>query len=79
MASGIFCDGENSFTEFMATKAAYQKMDGTTFHHYVQSFSPDENITSQEVHSVAREIAELAWPAHEILLALRTVKSSDKT
>ena len=69
MVSGISCDGENAFTEFMTTKAAYQKMDGTTFYHYVQSFSPDENITPQEVHTVAREFAERAWPGHEILVA----------
>lgn len=32
-------------------------------------FSPDENITPQEVHAVAREFAERAWPGHEILVA----------
>lgn len=69
MVSGISCDGENAFTEFMTTKAAYQKMDGTTFYHYVQSFSPEEDITPQEVHTVAREFAERAWPGHEILVA----------
>lgn len=37
MVSGIHCDGENAFTEFMITKTAYQKMGGTTFYHYVQS------------------------------------------
>lgn len=69
MVSGIHCDGENAFVEFMATKAVYQKMDGTTFYHYVQSFSPEENITPQEVHAVAKEFAERAWPGHEILVA----------
>ena len=69
MVSGIHCDGENVFVEFMATKAVYQKMDGTTFYHYVQSFSPDEDITPQKAHAVAREFAERAWPGHEILVA----------
>lgn len=69
MVSGIHCDGENAFTEFMTTKAVYQKMGGTTFYHYVQSFSPEENIAPQEVHAVAKEFAERAWPGHEILVA----------
>ena len=69
MVSGIHCDGENAFVEFMATKAAYQKTVGTTFYHYVQSFSPEENITPQEAHAVAKEFAERAWPGHEILVA----------
>lgn len=69
MVSGISCDGENSFIEFLTTKQAYRKTNGINFYHYVQSFSPDENITPQEVHAVAREFAERAWPGHEILVA----------
>ena len=69
MVSGISCDGENSFAEFSTTKQAYRKTDGINFYHYVQSFSPEENITPQEVHAVAREFAERAWPGHEILVA----------
>lgn len=69
MVSGISCDGENAFAEFLTTKQAYRKTDGINCYHYVQSFSPDENITPQEVHAVAREFAERAWPGHEILVA----------
>ncbi len=68
MVSGISCHGENAFTEFLTTKQAYHKTDGINFYHYVQSFSPDESITPQEVHAVAREFAERAWPGHEILV-----------
>ena len=69
MVSGISCDGENAFTEFLTTKQAYRKTSGINFYHYVQSFSPGENITPQKVHAVAREFAERAWPGHEILVA----------
>lgn len=69
MVSGISCDGENAFAEFLTTKQAYRKTDGINFYHYVQSFSPEENITPQKVHAVAREFAERAWPGHEILVA----------
>ena len=37
LVSGINCDGGNAITEFLATKAAYNKMDGINFYQYVQS------------------------------------------
>ena len=44
LVSGVNCNGENAFTEFMATKTAHHKKGGMNFYHYVQSFSPNENI-----------------------------------
>lgn len=66
--SGVNCDGENAFVEFMATKNAYQKADGTTFYQYVQSFSPEENISPQQAHDTAIAFAKQAWLGHEILI-----------
>lgn len=39
------------------------------FYQYVQSFSPDENITPQQAHEVALEFAEKAWTGYEVLVA----------
>lgn len=69
LVSGINCDGENVFKEFMATKKSYGKTDGMNFYQYVQSFSPDENITPQKAHEVALEFAEKAWTGYEVLVA----------
>lgn len=69
LVSGINCDGENAFAEFLATKKSYQKTDGMNFYQYVQSFSPDENITPQKAHEVALEFAEKAWTGYEVLVA----------
>ena len=69
IVSGINCNGENAFREFMTTKAAYNKLDGTYYYHYVQSFSCKEGITHDEAHEIAREFAAEAWPGHEILVA----------
>lgn len=69
LISGINCDGENAFSEFLATKKSYKKTDGMNFYQYVQSFSPDENITPQKVHGVALEFAEKAWTGYEVLVA----------
>lgn len=69
LISGINCDGENAFAEFLATKKSYQKTDGMNFYQYVQSFSPEENITPQKAHEVALEFAEKAWTGYEVLVA----------
>lgn len=39
------------------------------FYQYVQSFSPEENITPQQAHKVALEFAEKAWRGYEVLVA----------
>lgn len=69
LVSGINCDGENAFFEFLATKKSYKKTDGMNFYQYVQSFSPEENITPQKAHEVALEFAEKAWTGYEVLVA----------
>ena len=69
LVSGINCDGENAFAEFLATKKSYKKTDGMNFYQYVQSFSPEENITPQQAHEIALEFAEKAWTGYEILVA----------
>lgn len=70
MVSGVHCDGENAFVEFMATKQACQKTDGMNFYQYVQVFSLDESVTPQEVHEVAREFAEKTWTGYEALMTM---------
>lgn len=69
LISGINCDGENAFSEFLATKKAYKKTDGMNFYQYVQSFSPEENITPHQAHEIAIEFAEKAWTGYEVLVA----------
>lgn len=60
LVSGVNCNGENSFTEFMATKNAHKKKGGITFYHYVQSFSPRENVSAEQVHKIGLAFAEKA-------------------
>lgn len=69
LVSGVNCYGENAFKEFMATKKSYGKTDGMNFYQYVQSFSPEENITPQQAHEIAIEFAEKAWTGYEVLVA----------
>ena len=69
LISGINCDGENAFAEFLATKKSYKKTNGMNFYQYVQSFSPEENIAPQQAHEIALEFAEKAWTGYEVLVA----------
>ena len=68
LVSGVNCDGDNSFLEFMATKKVHGKDNGVFFYQYVQSFSPTEKITPEQAHEVALEFAEKAWSGHEVLV-----------
>lgn len=69
---GVNCNGENAFTEFMATKTAHHKKGGMNFYHYVQSFSPSESVTAEQVHEIGLAFAKKAWPGHEVLVTTHT-------
>ena len=64
--TGLNCNGTNSFAEFLATKTAYNKLDGINFYQYVQSFSPKEKVTYEQAHQIGLEFAAKAWPGHEV-------------
>lgn len=68
LVSGVNCDGENAYREFMATKKVYGKDNGIFFYHYAQSLSPYEEITPEHAHEIALEFAEKAWTGHEVLV-----------
>ena len=72
--SGVDCVPAYALDQFMATKQAFGKCCGTFFYHYVQSFSPDEAVTPQEVNAIGLEFASRAWPGHEVLVATHVDK-----
>lgn len=72
LVSGVNCNGENAFTEFMATKTAHHKKGGMNFYHYVQSFSPSESVTAEQVHKIGLAFVKKAWPGHEVLVTTHT-------
>ena len=72
--SGVDCVPAYALDQFMATKQAWGKCGGTFFYHYVQSFSPDEVVTPQEVNEIGVEFASRAWPGHEVLVATHVDK-----
>ena len=67
--SGINCDPEMAYQEFIANKAIWDKTDGLCFRHYVQSFHPDEDIDPEKVIEMGLEFARRAWPGYSVVVA----------
>ena len=72
LVSGQNCTPQLAAQEFIATRQMHRKDSPVWFYHYVQSFSPDEEITGALAHQVAREFAQQAWPDSEVLIATHT-------
>ena len=72
LVSGQNCTPQLAAQEFLATRQMHRKDSPVWFYHYVQSFSPDEEITGALAHKVAREFAQQAWPDSEVLIATHT-------
>lgn len=69
LISGKDCDPERAAEDMQKTKQAFGKEGGREYKHYVQSFSPDEQITPEEAHKIAVKMAEKSFPGHEVLIA----------
>ena len=55
--------------QFYEIRRAYNKDSERLAHHYVQSFSPNENITPELAHKIGKELAECAAPGFQIIAA----------
>ena len=68
LVSGQNCTPQLAAQEFLATRQMHRKDGPVWFYHYVQSFSPEEEITGELAHQVAQEFAARAWPDSEVLI-----------
>ena len=66
--SGKDCSPLNAAVEMNATKNLYNKTEGITYHHIIQSFKPGE-ITPEKAHKIGLELAEKQFKNHEVLIA----------
>ena len=60
LISGYNCCGITALDEMKATKEAWNKTGGRQYKHFIQSFSPNENISPDEAHKIAAELVE-SW------------------
>ena len=57
LVSGIGCQPETAFDEFLSTKLLHHKDGGVQFYHMVQSFPKDADIDPRTAHEAARRLA----------------------
>lgn len=71
LITGINCTPELAYEQFMLTKKNYHKTDGKMFYHCIQSFSPKEKVSPEEVHQIGIELAERfeKFKGYEIVVA----------
>lgn len=71
LVSGYNCQPESAAEEMQLTKEAWQKTDGRTYKHFVQSFHKDEPITPELAHKIANEFVEKCpqFQGFEVLIA----------
>jgi hypothetical protein len=65
--SGKNCSTQNVIDEMNTTKELYDKTDGLSYHHIIQSFKSGET-TPQKAHSIGKELAERQFKDHEVLI-----------
>ena len=74
LISGKDCMPESCEYEFAEVKKAFGKTDGRTYHHMIQSFSPDDRITPEQAHEVGLQMAEL-FEGYQVLVVTHTNKT----
>ena len=63
-------DGADGLSkQFYETRRAFNKDDNILAHHYVQSFSPNENITPELAHQIGVELAEKIAPGYQVIIS----------
>ena len=60
ITSGVGLDPnvDKAFNEIMYNKRVHNKVNGKMYKHYIQSYSPEDNITAEKAHEIAIKFAE---------------------
>lgn len=68
---GKDCDPANSYSEMYLTKQRFHKLDGRQYCHFIQSFSPKDQVTPEQAHEIGKRlIAEFSqFDGFEIVMA----------
>ena len=71
LVTGINCQPESVYADFMTTKRLYHKTDGVLFYHMVQSFPKGEAVDPLTAHAAALKLAEY-YEGYEVLVCTHT-------
>ena len=71
-ATCLNCENNGAYglaTQFYVTRAAFNQDNKILAHHYVQSFSKNDNITSDQAHQLGVELAKKVAPNYQVIVA----------
>ena len=68
LIGGKDCDPDNIVNDFNMTQELYGKTGGVKYHHIIQSFSPEDNITPEKAHEIGKELAESQFKEFEVFV-----------
>mgnify|MGYP000018205988 FL=1 len=71
LVTGINCQPESVYADFMTTKRLHHKTDGVLFYHMVQSFPKGEAVDPVTTHAAALKLAEY-YEGYEVLVCTHT-------
>ena len=71
LVTGINCQPESVYADFMTTKRLYHKTDGVLFYHMVQSFPKGKAVDPVTAHAAALKLAEY-YEGYEVLVCTHT-------
>lgn len=71
LVTGINCQPESVYADFMTTKRLHHKTDGVLFYHMVQSFPKGEAVDLVAAHAAALKLAEY-YEGYEVLVCTHT-------
>ena len=69
LVTGWNCTAQSALSEMQLTKERFRKTDGRQYYHFVQSFAEADDLTPQEAHAIALELARREFPDFEVLVA----------
>lgn len=74
LVSGKDCSPNTCYEEMQSIKELYNKKDGITAFHFMQSFSTDDDLSYEKAHEIGRKFAEY-FEGYQVLFATHTDKA----
>lgn len=68
-ASGFNCNVETALLEFKDTYKKYNPRGDRIAYHIIQSFSPNDPITPEDAHNIAKKLCERLYPNYQCVVS----------
>lgn len=69
LISGKDCTSENAYEEMMVVKNMYGKLGGREKLHFIQAFTPEDDLTYETAHEIAMKIANKFFNGFQVVVA----------